>query len=56
MTPRVVCMCCGATLSPGSEPASHGLGPCCWAAYRAENGLRPRPYPQHQTPQPEAAA
>ena len=42
---RVRCMVCRVTLSPGSEPASDGLGPCCWAAYRAKNGLRPRPYP-----------
>lgn len=27
------------------EPVSHGLGPCCWDAYRAAAGLPPRPYP-----------
>ena len=27
------------------EPASHGIGSCCWHAYRAAAGLPERPYP-----------
>lgn len=43
MGPRVVCMICKATLHEGTLPASHGIGPCCEATYRAANGLAPRP-------------
>lgn len=46
----VLCMCCGGVIRaarPGYEgmAPSHGLGRCCWAAYRAASGMAPKPYP-----------
>jgi len=50
--PTVVCSGlpgapCGRVITVGSlgAPLSHGIGPCCWAPYRAAYGLAPRPYP-----------
>jgi len=45
------CLLCHAVLQaaqPGHEadPVSHGLGRCCWDAYRAGMGLGPKPFPQ----------
>lgn len=43
-----VCMECHKVLSVSNEPPyeiSHGIGPCCWDAYRAKHGLLPKPYP-----------
>jgi len=46
-----LCIQCKGLIRPAqpgheSEPASHGLGPCCWAAYRAGLGLPAKPFPQ----------
>jgi len=44
--PTTICMVCHAVLVQGAPgPVSHGLGPCCWDAYRAANGFAPKPYP-----------
>ena len=42
-----VCMVCNAVLvqGPPNTEVSHGIGPCCWASYRAKMGLKPRPFP-----------
>lgn len=45
-----VTACCGGVIRaarPGYEgmAPSHGLGRCCWAAYRAASGMAPKPYP-----------
>lgn len=34
-----------AELGHEHEPVSHGIGPCCWDAFRAVAGLPARPYP-----------
>ena len=49
MKPTKVCMVCKAVLEPGDPgaPISHGIGPCCWDAYRAAHGLKARPYPAY---------
>jgi hypothetical protein len=47
--PTLCCRCRGVIrpAAPGHEqdPVSHGIGRCCWAAYRAELGLPARPTP-----------
>lgn len=49
----VLCMCCGGVIQaaqPGREglPPSHGLGRCCWSAYRAASGLPDAPFPTQE--------
>lgn len=68
---RTVCLRCRALITDGSAVdglESHGIGRCCWDAYRAELGLDLKPFPQmrgdampeqelhaHVTPEPREA-
>lgn len=42
----VCCVCKRVLVLAGPvSPVSHTVGTCCWDAYRAQLGLKPRAYP-----------
>ena len=55
---KTVCCMCQVLLSglADAPETSHGIGPCCWAAFRSSLGLAPSPFPAaHLAPGDEGA-